>query len=181
MAVVRSNWNTKMVGAVVALEAMIPTVQNQLVALFQGLSTVVKEVEDKANALGTVLGQRGFLLEAGVTLWDAVAQSVSIGTNAESLAKSVTKDVVTVDHLVNKLEKSFQDHVKEVVQVVGKIHGAMAQATTSHCDLSAKVSGLERTGTNFTSRLSAVFSEATGVQTEDLKAELSILKLLFMP
>jgi hypothetical protein len=39
---------------------------------------VVEEVKDKANVLGTVLGQHGLLLEAGVTLWDAVAQSACV-------------------------------------------------------------------------------------------------------
>ena len=187
MAVVGTNWN-KMVGAVVALEATVPSLQKQLVGLFQGLSTVVEAVEDKANALGIVLGQRGVLMDAGVTIWDAVAQSVSLGSNAEGLAKSVTEDVVSVDRHVSNLEKSFQDHVQEVVQVVGQIHGTMVLTKSGHRELLARVHALEHTGgaqrgnINSTPGLLAVFSEpTTGDHTEeleDLRAELSTLRTL---
>jgi hypothetical protein len=47
---VGSNWN-KLVGVVVSLETSLPKVQNHWIDLFQGLSVVVKGVEDKANAL----------------------------------------------------------------------------------------------------------------------------------
>jgi hypothetical protein len=54
---------------------------------------------DKANAaLRTPLGQLGHMLDAGVTLWDAIAKGISICINAKSVVQQlVTKDVVAVE------------------------------------------------------------------------------------
>ena len=191
MTTIGSNWN-KMVGTVLSLESTLPTVQKQLVELFGGLAVVVEGVEDKANAIGTVVGQRGELMEAGVTIWDAVEKGFSLGVTAENLARSVTENCVSVDQVVTELDKSFRAHVQEVVQVVGRIHGALSHTKTGHRQMENRLATLEQRASSESLRppvtaggdqpsLLAVFADPTSSELdeiEDLRTEVANLRTM---
>jgi hypothetical protein len=166
-----------------------------LIDLFQGLSVVVEGVEDKANALGIALGQRGQFLDADGTMWDAIAKSMTMSASAESIAQSVTDNIVLVDQTVTKLDNTLKAHVEEVVQVVGRIHGAISQTLSGHRSLQERVVGLEQltarpscwsrdttTPTSGPSMLSAAFADpqlgAESDDIEDLRAEVASLRAM---
>ena len=151
-----NNWN-KLVGVVGALEAAVPTLQSQCAGLIQGLTEALEGVEDKANALGLVLGQRGPQMDAEGTVWDAVARSLSLGTNLEEVIGSVAADLVTVEKTVTQVDNSFKAHVGDVLKVVGQIHGSHKRLQDRmgrlESEMTTKTSGLMETG------LSDVFSD----------------------
>jgi hypothetical protein len=117
-----NNWN-KLVGVVGDLEAAVPTFQSQCNGLIQGLTEAFESVEDKANALGLALGQRGAQMDAEGTVWDAVARSFSLAANLEEVIGSISADE-TVAKTVNQVDKSLKAHVGDVLKVVGQIHGS---------------------------------------------------------
>jgi hypothetical protein len=108
-----ANWN-KLVGVVGVMEATLPVVQSQCVNMFEGLSTMLEGVEDKANALGLVLGQRGPQMDAEGTVWDAIARSISLATNLGEVVNSLSADMVTIDKTTNQVVNSLKDHVGDV-------------------------------------------------------------------
>jgi hypothetical protein len=128
-------------------------------------------------------------MEAGVTIWDAVEKDFSLGVTAENLARSVTENCVSVDQVVTELEKSFRAHVQEVVQVVGRIHGALSHTKTGHRQMENRLATLEQralsellrppvTAVGDQPSLLAVFADPTSSELdeiEDLCAEVATL------
>ena len=170
------NWN-KLVGVVGTLEATVPVIHNQCIELFQGLSGMLEGVEDKANALGLVLGHRGPQMDAEGTVWDAIARSIALATNVEDVIGSVSSDLVTVDKTVRQIDDAFKSHVGAVLKVVSEIHG-------SHKRMQERIVKLESTvradAVNATEiGLSAAFREtipmAVAEELADLRVEFAEL------
>jgi uncharacterized protein YozE (UPF0346 family) len=128
-ALLGGNWN-KLVGAVSSLEAALPVMRGQCTDMLHGLASVVEGVEDKANALGLAIGQRGPTLEAEGSVWDAIARSLAMVTSLGEVIGSVASDLVTVDKTVTQVDTALKAHVAEVHQVVGKIHGSHHRVKT---------------------------------------------------
>jgi hypothetical protein len=164
-----NNWN-KLVGVVGSLEAAVPTLQSQCTGLIQGLTEAFESVEDKANALGLALGQRGSQLDAEGTVWDAVARSFSLAANLEEVIGSVSADLVAVDKTVNQVDNRFNAHVGDVLKVVGQIHGSHKRLQERlgklETDVAKGISGVPGPG------LSDVFSDDIPVAVADELTEI---------
>ena len=147
------NWS-KLVGVVGVLEAALPAVQAQVQGLIEDWALVLVGIEDKANALGLALGQRGSMLDTEGTVWDVLARSLTMGAGAQENIRSLSEDLVAVDKRVNQVDTAFQGHVGEVLKVVGQIHG-------SHKRLQDRIQGLETVsaGGSSANRLSAAFAD----------------------
>jgi hypothetical protein len=174
LTMLSKNWN-KLVGVVGGLEAALPAVQEHYQRLVDDWAPVLEGIEDKANALGLALGQRGVMLDTEGTVWDALARSISMGAAAEENIRSLAEDLVSVDKRVEQVDTTFQAHVGEVLKVVGQIHG-------SHKRLQDRIQGLEKgaAGGTSVSGLSAVFADtipgAVADELADLRAEVDDLR-----
>ena len=168
------NWS-KLVGVVGVLEAALPAVQAQVQGLIEDWALVLVGIEDKANALGLALGQRGSMLDTEGTVWDVLARSLTMGAGAQENIRSLSEDLVAVDKRVNQVDTAFQGHVGEVLKVVGQIHG-------SHKRLQDRIQGLETVsaGGSSANRLSAAFADtipgAVADELADLRVEIDDLR-----